>query len=462
MKNKCFRIIFFLGIVAIVACSDPTLIGIELLEEDQANLEFTDQIQVGIQTIEGDPVQTYSPFVTLQLPRQLLGNFDDPIFGMTEASIYTQVSLGTQSQPDLILPRFDSLILSLAFDSTGGYGDITQPFGLEVFRMEEAMSNVEDYFSNTTFELNNEPLGAVEFIPAIGEEISIIDYSGDVTVDSLVPAHIRIPLSAEFGESLLQDSTLFVDEAALQEFLKGLYIRPTIASPGLLGIDFNSSLTNLSLYFSTGRNETERRNEYRFLFNPGNARALNLVHNYEGTIVGNAMRNNVDSLVFLQGMTGVNTQVSFPDVEDFRDIIVNKAELELTVATIEGDNPDLYPLPDQLLITTDESGEREIILDVRSALFAQDPIRTEVFGGIPVVEEQDGVILTKYRVNISGHFQEILNGSVNNSFDLSIGNELTNFYFQIEPKAIIPARAVFYGPNHPQFPIKLNLTFTRL
>ena len=73
-----------------------------------------------------------------------------------------------------------------------------------------------------------------------------------------------------------------------------------------------------------------------------------------------------------------------------------------------------------------------------------------------------GVTLTKYIINISGHFQKIIDGEEENSLNLTSGVEQTNFYPRIMPKAITPSRVIFYGANHPLYPLKLNLTYTRL
>ncbi len=457
MKQIGFQLALLLALVVIHSCSDPTLIGSELLEEDQANLVFTDQVPIRTKTVLGSQVQTYSPFTVLQLSNQLVGNFEDPILGKSTASLYSQISIGSE-QPDLEFALFDSIVLSLAYDTTGGsYGDLSQPFGLEVLRVEEDMVNTENYNSDQTFSTNPMPLGSVEFIPNLNEAVPIKDFTGTEPVDTTAPPHIRIRLDEALGESLLADTLLYVSDTAFQNLFKGIYIRPTQVTPGMLSFDLDQEISRISLYYQS----RQQPKEYRFDFTPANARIVNFVHDYENSVVEPFLNKEMDSLLFLQGMTGLNVEVKFPDLSNLENIVVNKAELELTLATSAEDHI-LYPPSDQIVISSNNNGELDVISDVRSALFAQQPIDTDIFGGIPLETSVNGLILTKYKINMSSHFQDIIEGNVDNSIILVSGSEQSSLYFQITPKAERASRSIFYGPNHSQFPIKLNLTYTKL
>lgn len=466
MRQLSFKItLFFAFVIAIFSCTDPAAIGSELLLEDQANLKFTDEVKIRAKTVNGKVIQTYSPFSQsqLQLDNQLLGQYNDPIFGQSEASIYTQISLGSQEPPTLETPRFDSIILSIAYDTlNNGYGDLNQVHEYEVFLLEEDIIDFENYFSDQTFQTSAEPIGSASFVPNPSQTIFLNNYTNDsITVDTVLP-HIRIPLSASFGNMLLQDTSLYQSDSIFQAFFKGMYIRAKDSNSGLLNLDFTVDISRVSLFYTNQKGE-QNLNEYRFDFNPGNARIVNLSNNYEGTEVEEAINTESDDLIYLQGMVGVNSEITFPDLTELSDIVVNKAELELTVASASLAD-SLYDTSDQLFVTAlGSNDEVGIITDVRSSYLASNPvIRADRFGGIPVIEEVDGVKLLKYRINISGHFQQIIEGNVGNTIILTTGTELSNFYFLTLPKAADPTRTVFYGPNHPQYPAKLNLTYTAL
>ena len=461
MSYKSFQLFLLIAVTAFFSCSDPSLIGSELLEEDQANLQFTSAVPIQAKSIAGTALQTYSPFAALQLSRHLFGNFEDPLMGITEASIYTQIALGPQSPPNFVIRSFDSIVLSIAYDTLGGYGDIGEEYGLEVYQLEEDMSNIADYSSDQTFLTGNTAIGALNFVPAFDQRVIIREYTTNMVDGDTVSAdpHVRIHLQGEALEAILADTSIYSGNVAFQNAFKGIHIRPTATTnAGLLSFDFSNTISRISLYYKSGG----ELQEFQLDFNAGNARVLNFNQNQEGSFIEPFLTNGSDSLLFLQGMTGANTQINFPDLSGLENIIVNKAELELTVAGIAEDNTELYPLTSQLVASQLDNVDREILSDVRSALFANNPIRPGIFGGVPVVEMENGVAVTKYRINISSYFQQIIEETSINGFNLSSGVEQTSFYFQLPPKPSDPSRVIFYGPNHPVHPLKLNLTYTRL
>lgn len=461
MRCKRFQFLVLVILAAFFSCSDPALIGSELLQEDQANLQFTSDVPIQAKSVEGIALQTFSPFAALQLNRHLFGNFQDPIMGTTEASIYTQISLGPQTPPAFGIRSFDSIVLSLAYDTLGGYGNLAEEYGIEIYQLEEEMSNIADYFSDQTFQTGAVAIGSLDFIPAFDQRVVIREYTtNNIDGDTVsTDPHVRIHLKNEELEAILGDTAIYQGEVAFQNAFKGIYIRPTTrTNSGLLSFDFGNAISRISLYYKAGG----ELQEFQLDFNAGNARVLHFEKDREGSFVEPFLTTNSDSLLFLQGMIGTNTEITFPDLTGLEDIVVNKAELELTVASIDGDNVLLYPLTPQIIASQKDNAEREILSDVRSALFANNPIRTEIFGGIPVVETENGAMVTKYRINISGYFQEIVEGNSVNGFNISTGVEQSSFYFQLPPKPSDPSRVVFYGPNHPTHPLKLNLTFTKL
>lgn len=473
MRQRNFQLILLMAITAIFSCSEPTLIGSDLLEEDSLNLNFTDQTSIAGQTVQGDILQTYSPFTAAKLDNSLLGSFDDADFGKGAASIYTQFALGTQAAPDVVGATVDSIILSLAFDTTlAGYGDLTQAFEIEVFSIGEDLQNVESYFSDQTFLISRNPIGSATITPILDTVILNSYVTDALTLDTLAP-HIRIPLNESFGELFLQaqDTTLFESTVALQEVFKGLHITATSPNGGILNLDFSQVASRISLYYSTTVRLDVIQHEYQFDFNEANSRTVNLTSDVSNSTVEPFIGTGLDSLLFVQGMQGVNTEISFPDLSDLQDIIVNRAELEFTVAT-SANTVAGFPLPTQLSITTLEEDGLNLITDLQSVIIQQGILNSlENFGGQLVEEMENGTLVFKYKINISDHFQKILDGEVENKVTISAGVEQPILsiagqpfrLFDILPaKASNASRAAFFGPNHSQYPAKLNLTFTKL
>jgi len=463
-----------MAITAIFSCSEPTLIGSELLEEDRVSLNFTDQTPITGQTVQGDILQTYSPFAAAKLDNSLLGSFDDADFGTGEASIYTQFSLGFQAAPDVVGATIDSIILSLAFDTTlAGYGNLAQTFDIEVFSIQEDLQNVESYFSDQTFQISRQPIGTASITPSLDSLVLDSYITDSLTFDTVAP-HIRIPLNETYGTLFLQaqDTAIYESNTALLEAFKGIHIKATNNDGGILNLDFAQLISRISLFYSTpGKGLQKIKHEYRFDFNEANSRLVNLSSDFSGASVEPFIGTALDSLLFVQGMQGLNTEISFPNLSNLQDIIVNRAELEFTVArsanTVAG-----FPLPTQLSITTLEEDGLNLISDLQSVIIQQGALNSlENFGGQVVEEMENGVLLLKYKINISDHFQKILDEEVENKVTISAGVEQSilrisgqpfRLYDILPAKASNASRAAFFGPNHSQYPVKLNLTFTKI
>ena len=73
-----------------MACSDPTLVGAGLLDEDRAEVGFTDTFTLRGATELSEPLQTFSPFVVQRADRFLFGDFQDPVFGNAKSTLNFQ------------------------------------------------------------------------------------------------------------------------------------------------------------------------------------------------------------------------------------------------------------------------------------------------------------------------------------------------------------------------------------
>lgn len=457
MKQNSFLFIVISILISFFACTEPTLIGSDLLEEDQANLNFRNDIPVDVKSVLGDPVPTFNRFQALQLGHFLLGELEDENFGTSTASIYTQLSKSPGSpESDIIV---DSLILSIAYDSVGLYGDFSKPFEVEIFRISEAINPQLDYNSDQVFETEMMPIGSATVVPAF-DSVQITNYSNGTASTSFEVPHLRIPLNLEFAELLVTDSTIYNSDTTFQNFLKGLYIKPVAVSNGIVPLSFDNAISRLTLYYTAKVRAVKNEFRYPLLF--GQGRVNHFDHTYETAAAATNLDLDNAELLYLQSMAGLNMEVSFPDLSDLKDIVINRAELEFTVAS--DTQSTFFPIAEQLVVTKFNQAESERIgiIDVRNAIVGSSPLNTSIFGGIPVEEEVNGRTLTRYKINISAHFQGIISGEESNNIIVTAGTDEFSYYLPITPKAERANQTVIYGPSHPEFAPKLNLTFTSL
>lgn len=439
------------------SCIDPTEIGSELLDQDLIDVGFTDTITLVSTTVKGDSVRTHQ-YLTY-LDGYLLGDFKDPFFGRSTASFYGQVGMiRTASGVTVLRPDFDGMVLDSAIlvmglDSNYFYGNVTydHPFVVRVSQLANAFDPIEDLYSNAIFQTVPDGIGLpgetiFEIFPRF-DTISVDDYSSGIR-DTVSFPHIRLKLPNQFGQKFLEaDSLVYVSDSSFVDFFPGFSIEPISENDGLLALDLlvagSDAVAGLYLYFSpVGGGDPA---QYRFPFNSYRMRTATLKNDHFASPVGDYINNpDRDTLVFMQGMEGLYTKLDLPFVTDNKGLIVNKAELVLTIAELPGFDYDIYAPVERILVSTlDEDGNLGVISDVS---FATDLDAS--YGGT-IVRGTNGQP-DSYKINISSHMQDMIDGV-----------EPPVLYLTTYRRALKLGQVAIYGGSHGQYPIKINLHFTR-
>jgi hypothetical protein len=433
------------------ACTKSSLIGSEIFPPDDAiNVKTTDTLTFLTTTVKGDSVRTYSPTSTLQLASYLVGRLQDPVFGQSTATLYAQLRLPTTS-PTFENVTLDSVVLFLPYKkSARNYGVLTAAQTFKVHRLAEAMDETEDIFSNQTFQ-KGALIGKKTFVPNVTDSLTVATPSGDTILYNKLPPHLRIPLYSSFGNLLLNSAEQLTSTDKFLEFFHGI----SVSGEGNAMLSFDLNGAGITLYYQetdTEGNVTPEK--FDFVINTTSAKSVsfqNIRESAKGNARGDAavvkyMNNINDSLVFAQGMEGVETKISFPYIENMRGAIVNKAELVVTVADMS--DTLLYPLPAQMILFRKLDGAKVVIRDVSTSVNVSSGFA--LFGGSPKVQVVNGVTFTTYTLNISGILQNMIDGEL----------EENALYISLYPKAQSADRVILCGASHSQFPMKMNLVYT--
>ncbi len=418
MRLTAYWLIVSFFLIFTAACNDPLFLGSDLLKQDQVGLGYTDTATIYSTTIRQDTFLIYDPSVKI-LDAFLAGNFKDPYFGTTKASIYLQYRLGTTKLPDFTGAKFDSLILGIVYDTVRVYGDYKKETQLNVYRLSESMSSLVSYQSGKTFMVDPAPIGSKTFVPNPTAKISFTDYPGSVR-DTVVSNQVRIRLDDALGNELMTspDSIFKTNENFLKKF-NGIKIEAATENAGMLAfrpLDLNSKIT---LYYS--KNDTSY--QFEFIVSSLSARTVSFEHNYSGSFVSPYINNanKSDSLVFLQGMQGTLVKVEMPHITSLNKKIVNKAELEFYLKPLDNDDPSYVPVQNILIAEKNSSGKYVSINDVLYAITSgSEAGLNKYFGGTVVEESVNGNKLFKYKMNISGHIQKMIQGKADNAIYLSV------------------------------------------
>ena len=447
MRVFLFGLFMALSFGLFNACNDPTIIGSDLLEGEGLNVVFSDSLDIRAKSTIVDSVKTYSLGTATQTT-YMLGSFEDPFIGQSNGSIYTEVHFGT-SAPNYENSTLDSLVLILGFDTLGFYGDTLLSHDIEVFRMLEPISMRDSIFSNEDFEVDMMPVGSkLGYVPNRVDSLSVFD----PTVDSMVNVspQLRIRLDDVLGQEIIDDVGAAETDSAFVELLNGLYIKAQTSSPGaFVGIDIGSleTPTNLILYFTKDDTITA---DYKYVLT--GRRFARYEHNYTGFNAEPFIDDfdMGDSLLFLQSMSGLNVEFDISDVMGLTDVLINKAELEVFIAELEGENLDIYPPVNGIIASRYSEAERLLVVeDARIGIEFGN--LAQFFGGTLEEEEVNSVTVKKYNINLTTHLQRVLEGEEDPEIIISALLKLDR-----------PNRSVIFGPGHSEYPALLRIAYTTL
>ncbi len=430
--NTILLLVFCLGIL--FSCNDSSIVGADLLEQDQADIGYTDTFSMTGQILEPDTIITYTP--SGPFSHFPFGKYQDQDFGRVEASIYLELGLSlknpdfTASEPSEI--RLDSAFFIFPYDSSRFFGDPRLSASINIYELAETPDSSQTYGKNVQFNILDQ-IGSKTF--SAGDDIS------DTT------NFLKVDMDPDRAFELLNlPEDAYTDDNIFQQSFKGLYLQPGLDNNILLNFDLSNEAAGLYLFFTRNDSINEF---YQFISAPTNFRAARIQHDYTGSAIETALENKEigDSILSVQSLGGVDFTLQFPFINQLRDqgIIVNKAELEMTVVPEFND----FTVPrDQLIVSElNEEGEWVLIDDVILALTASGG-SFNFFGGSPEFDMDSG--LYQYKMNLSAHFQDMIDGDA--------GNQLRIAPFQ---KPQHTSRSKIYGPKHSTYPIKLNLTFTK-
>ena len=231
--------IFFIGhIVLFIGCKKTESdVGIGLQPDSELlNTTSVDTFAIKTYSVKADSL------LTSNLSVFPLGRINDPVFGHTTASIYTQILLSEENvdfgNVDDI--SIDSVVLSLDYE--GSYGNIaSNTFQVYQIKSEGIFPSKMECYSNSIFDTPKLIGELHNYTPNI---------SDSVTVNGIKePAQLRIKLEKSVGETLLNRAN-GRDNASFVKRYEGLYITADMSDNYMLYIHLISNFSNLKVYYS--------------------------------------------------------------------------------------------------------------------------------------------------------------------------------------------------------------------
>lgn len=440
--NKLAKLLAFvlLAVVGLNRCTDPTDIGSTLLEDDIIGTHFVDTVSMKLATRLSDTITAYPNDISSAT--YMLGEYFDPIFGKVDAGVYAQVASPSESF-DFESATLDSVVLVIQVDTSYQYGGLVDPYPVDVHQMLLWIDPFDDHYTLEQYDYDATPLASIGINPLVKDSVEVIDYSDYVDPDTLTFPHIRIPMPGVLGQELMMaDSATLANDSLLTDYFNGFYFNTPASANGIINLFLGDFRSGLYIYYKDA-DDTPREVLFPFLsYNV--AHFSHLQTDYTGSMVESFIDNETlgDSLMFIQSMQGLAGEIEFPYITDLKGIIVNKAELEFTVAAIAGDDTITYPALEQLLPFSDNLAN-ELLSDTQLNGLGSFP---GSLGG-NLSEAEDGTM--KYTFNISKYVQGAIDGVEDNVI-----------YIYPYQRLLKANRVSIYGTDHPDYAPKLKIYYS--
>lgn len=304
-------------------------IGVDIVGENPLNVLTIDTITVEVHSELIDSLRTD------ELTTHLVGAYRDPVFGLNNASVYTQFRLsestqgfdfGSNAQPD-------SLVLYVKYKQYQVFGDTLYTQHLSAYELDEELFRDTSYYAFQTSNVMPDKVGQADFVP-IFDTVKYV-HEGD-TLSKIRPITIR--MTDDMALRMLQlGNEAYADNEGFLKAFKGLLITTDEsqlpASGGsMLYADFNHVETFMRLYY---HNDAQDSLYYDYIVNNNTARYSHFNHynyadadaDFRAQLIDKNTALGAQKL-YLQGMGGVRTVINFPYIDNLPDrLVVNEARL---------------------------------------------------------------------------------------------------------------------------------------
>lgn len=414
-------------------------------ENDFLNVTRSDTTTIYTHTIKYDSIRSYPDRF------KYLGSNQDPIFGRTDASIFTRFSMPNNISnvtfgDDVVL---DSAVLVLTF-TQNFVGDTNTKLNYCVYQLSQSLDPNKAYYTNNTLSYNPTPLCNATLPVKFSDGFY----------------NVRMPLNPQFISAVISSPQYLVNNSTFINTYKGFYIttkqsnlNPSTAQGALMKMDLDNSVSGVYVYYHNGSSSASKESKlFKFLFSGDLAARFNKI-DYDYNSGANPwlvsqLNGNLSSgadFLFLKGVGGSKAVINLPYLKNYSDssrIAVNKAELILKAEQSFISTSGKYTHPLQLALVAIDSLNKEAYL--KDQLLSDDLIK---FGGD--YDETN----KQYVFNISRHVQGIVDGTFKNyGFYLVVANPDRNYVARRDDRA---ERIVIGGAKNSLYKTQFSLTYVR-
>lgn len=447
--------------LAFTACTEPITVGGDLLEGDRAGVGQITDLPFTTSVVREDTILTFDASSNAALASFTFGQLQNDVFGELKHGVYIVPTLPRNTATGLVNPPafafdantlVDSVVLLLPVDTSAGLYGNGSTFPIRMIQLADAVDQNMDYGTDVNLvrgfnDLNRDPSFNVELSATLLYDTIISNG------DSVLFPHIRVPFDNQFlGQLNAQDESIWESDTTFYEFLAGMYLEPTEDSGSLVTLQPQPTAGGQSpfagvFWFYKDTSDLDPT----FYRTPLSLWLPRYEQDYTGSFFEGLLAPGEDNEQFaIAGQAGIMTEITFPNITELEDVVVNEAVLSLYREDVAGLDYEDYPSPTfTALYYRNESGDLEPIED-RQRLGnpnSSNAIR-QFLGGDPIEDDDENIF---YQPRFSVHMQRIVDGEVP-----------PTIYLRTVPIDRDPARMVMAGPQASVRPASVKITFTQL
>ncbi len=314
-------LVIITSITIVSSCNDDgSTIGADILpKEEVVGVYNYSNHQVSTENIVMGRVQSDD------VEYALIGEMNDPDFGLTKSDFYGQLTLGSTVPYSSFKPfagyMVDSATIALTYQRTDIVGDTLAKHNISIYELTQSLNPLNNYYSDmdlTGYYDSGNPIAqgerhAKNFVKGVKEKNDSI----------WKVANKEFQWSFRLNDATTQklfnlDKTALADRKAFQQAFKGIYITSQLVSPGtegsLLRFNMLSQKSYITLYYSYERRDKYNtvidtiHSNYSFYFNHEAVRANRFNNGTGGVVVNDPSAENL----FIQSMAGSKAKFQFP------------------------------------------------------------------------------------------------------------------------------------------------------
>lgn len=437
----------FLGIIVFFSCKkkeSDSVLGLDVQPDiDLLGVTISDTSSVFMHTQKIDSVRTYNNQF------KYLGSNQDPIFGQTHVSLYTNFSIANNLTNVSFgnAPIADSAEIVLRFN--GNFtGDTTSDLNFQVHLLDNTIPKNIDFYTNHTLPFSNVTINAGK---------ARFEGRGD-------GLYLIIPMNKALAQTIIQTRENLTNNTAFLNAYKGLYItteNSILSSPGSGAIreyDLDDVLSGVYVYYREDGSVASKGKSAQFTFRGTDALRFNHIkykyvsgahQNLYAQLNGDTIKGNTN--VYLNSFGGTRVRVHIPFMKNFSDsvnVTISRAELVVKIDEALAPYTINYSYPSSLaLIGCGENGSEELVWD---QLENSDFVKYN--GGYNSTQKC-------YTFNIARQMQKVITNKVKN-YGFYLVNALPSRAFTVKRDDRFQ-RLVFGGPSNVTFKPVFTVTYIK-